>query len=88
VQTVGSEHRSVDPFKANTLVVESIDDSTINALFEAAADSTEEAIYNVLCKAESLTGFKGNHVDALPLDKVKNILERHIALEQAIQAEL
>ncbi|UKZ69498.1 uncharacterized protein TrAtP1_010504 [Trichoderma atroviride] len=88
VQTVGSDHRDVDPFKARTLVMETVDDQTINALFEAAADSTEEAIYNVLCKAESLTGFKGNRVDALPLDKVKTILERHLALEQAIQADL
>ncbi|KAM0481979.1 hypothetical protein ACHAPX_003313 [Trichoderma viride] len=88
VQTVGSDHRDVDPFKARTLVTESVDDQTINALFEAAADSTEEAIYNVLCMAESLTGFKGHRVEALPLDKVKNILERHLVLEQAIQADL
>lgn len=88
VQTVGSDHRSIDPFKANALATETIDDTTINALLEAAADSTEEAIYNTLCMAESLTGYKGNHMDSLPLDKVKSILEKHIELEQAIKAEL
>ncbi|RFU81698.1 peptidase family s58 [Trichoderma arundinaceum] len=88
VQTIGVDHRYVDPFKANPLVTETIDDTTINALLEAAADSTEEAIYNTLCMAKSITGYKGNHMDALPLDKVKGILEKHIALEKAIQAEL
>ncbi|EHK18591.1 uncharacterized protein TRIVIDRAFT_216711 [Trichoderma virens Gv29-8] len=88
VQTVGSNHRTVDPFKANPLATETIDDSTINALLEAAADSTEEAIYNTLCMAESLTGHKGYHMDALPLDKVKSILEKHMALEQATKADL
>ncbi|PTB63199.1 DmpA/ArgJ-like protein [Trichoderma citrinoviride] len=88
VQTVGANHRSVDPFKANPLPTESIDDSTINALFEGAADATEEAIYNTLCMAESLTGFKGFHVDSLPLDKVKSILEKHMTLEAAIKQEL
>ncbi|KAL7928662.1 DmpA/ArgJ-like protein [Trichoderma chlorosporum] len=88
VQTVGSAHRSVDPFKANPLATETIDDTTINALLEAAADSTEEAIYNTLCMAESLTGHKGFHMDALPLDKVKGILEKHLTLEQAIKADL
>ncbi|KAL6852106.1 DmpA/ArgJ-like protein [Trichoderma novae-zelandiae] len=88
VQTVGANHRSVDPFKASPLATESVDNSTINALFEAAADSTEEAIYNALCMAESLTGFKGFHVDALPLDKVKSILEKHIKLEATIKEEL
>ncbi|KAK4072953.1 uncharacterized protein Triagg1_5630 [Trichoderma aggressivum f. europaeum] len=87
VQTVGSEHRDVDPFKASPLATQTVDDSTINALLEAAADSTEEAIYNVLCMAESMTGHKGFHIDALPLDKVKSILEKHVELEQAIKAD-
>lgn len=88
VQTVGANHRSVDPFKANALATETIDDSTINALFESAADATEEAIYNTLCMAESLTGHKGFHVDSLPLDKVKSILEQHMTLEATIKEEL
>ena len=40
-------------------VVQSIDvlvGGTINALFECAADATEEAIYNVLCMAEDTRG--------------------------------
>jgi len=34
-----------------------LDDQTINALFEAAVDATEEVIYNALCMAEMMVGF-------------------------------
>ena len=32
-----------------------LEDTSINALFEATADATEEAIYNALCMAEVMT---------------------------------
>ena len=41
-------------------------------LFQAAIEATEEAIYNSLCMAETMTGYRGRTVDALPLDAVKN----------------
>lgn len=39
-------------------------------LFQAVIEATEEAIYNSLCMAETMTGYKGNTVHALPLDEV------------------
>lgn len=80
VQEVTAEHRAVDPFKAKAMNIEMINDSSINALFEAAADATEEAIYNVLCGAETMVGHKGHRVEALPLDRVKKILDRYTNL--------
>lgn len=77
VQTVTGEARKVDPFKAAARLVEVTDDHTINALFEAAADATEEAIYNALCGAETMVGNKGHVVEALPLDRVKDIMGRY-----------
>jgi len=77
VQTVTATHRSVDPFKASELAIDVTDDQTINALFEAAADATEEAIYNALCMAETMTGFQGHTVEALDLDKLKKIMARY-----------
>ncbi|CAG9988235.1 unnamed protein product [Clonostachys byssicola] len=74
VQTVTGQHRSVNPFKPRTLSVDSTDNQTINGLFEAAADATEEAIYNALCMAETMTGNMGRTVEALPLDAVKEIV--------------
>lgn len=77
VQTVTGDRRSVDAFKATPLVVEVTDDQSINALFEAAADATEEAIYNALCMAETMVGFKGHTVEALPLDRLKEIMDKY-----------
>jgi D-aminopeptidase len=46
----------------------------ISPLFEAAIEATEEAIYNSLCMAESMTGFRGI-VKALPLEQVRSIIK-------------
>ncbi|SPO06286.1 related to aminopeptidase [Cephalotrichum gorgonifer] len=68
----------VDVFKAAALSVEVTDDNTMNALIEAAADATEEAIYNALCMAETMTGFNGNTVEALDLENLKVIMEKYM----------
>lgn len=68
----------VDPFRARSLGFEAIDDKSINGLFEAAADATEEAIYNALCMAKTTVGHKGKTVDAIDLDQLKGIMTKHI----------
>lgn len=77
VQTVNSNVRKVDPFKLGSHMIETVDDQTINALFEATADATEEAIYNTLCMAETLTGNRGHRIEALPLDKLRDIMDKY-----------
>ncbi|KAI8286442.1 hypothetical protein K4K60_000398 [Colletotrichum sp. SAR11_57] len=77
VQTISMERREVDPWKAKALKIESIDDTSINGLFEAAADATEESIYNVLCSAETMTGFCGRTIEALPLDRLREIMKKY-----------
>ncbi|KAH7236521.1 peptidase family S58-domain-containing protein [Fusarium tricinctum] len=74
VQTVTGQHRDVDPFKPGVIDVEATDNQTINGLFEAAADATEEAIYNALCMAETMTGNMGRTVEALPLKATREII--------------
>jgi len=49
----------------------------MSPLFEAAIEATEEAIYNSLCMAETMTGFRGT-VEALPLEQVKSIISKKI----------
>jgi len=78
VQSVGAEHRDVDPWVPQVMSVDMIDDNAINSLFEAVADSTEESIYNVLCAAESMTGFKGRLVEGMPLEKVKEVMAKYL----------
>ncbi|PNP61073.1 hypothetical protein FNYG_14161 [Fusarium nygamai] len=76
VQTVAGEERTIDPFKPEAIDVEATDNKTINGLFEAAADATEEAIYNALCMAETMTGNMGRTVEALPLQATREIIAR------------
>lgn len=78
VQTVTANKRSVDPWKPTAMELQVLDDQTINSLFEAAADATEEAIYNALCMAETMVGLDGRVVDALPLDRVKELLDKYL----------
>ncbi|KAJ0323523.1 hypothetical protein COL5a_008312 [Colletotrichum fioriniae] len=77
VQTLTTETQEVDPFKAKALKVESVDDTSINALLEAAADATEESIYNALSSAETLKGFLGHTVEELPLDRLKELMQKY-----------
>ncbi|QBZ64956.1 hypothetical protein PoMZ_06657 [Pyricularia oryzae] len=71
VQTEGGQ-------PAQEIAGSSIDDNTINALFEAAADATQEAIYNALCMAETMTGFEGHTVEAIDLDKLREVMDKHM----------
>ena len=46
-------------------------------LFQATIESTEEAIYNSLLKATSVTGRGGRAAEALPLEEVKEVLRKY-----------
>ncbi len=55
----------------------------MGALFEATVGATEEAIVNALVAARTMVGYKGRRVVALPLDRVRAILQRHGRLAAA-----
>lgn len=67
--------QNADPMKPLPLSGQWIDDSTINGVFEAAADATEEAIYNALCMADTMQGYKGRTVQALDLEMLRKIMK-------------
>jgi D-aminopeptidase len=48
----------------------------VSPLFQAALESTEEAVYNSLLKATSVTSRFGS-AEALPVDRVREILQRY-----------
>ena len=54
----------------------------MSPLFIAVIDATEEAIYNSLLKATSVTS-NGHTVEALPIDRTVEILRRHGAIPPA-----
>ncbi|KAJ3184627.1 hypothetical protein HDU87_004030 [Geranomyces variabilis] len=60
--------------------IDIVQDVTLNALFEAAADATEEAILNALCMAETIKGplGAGNDFPALDLDRVRRMMNKYL----------
>ena len=48
----------------------------VSGLFEAALDATEEAVYNSMLKATTVTSRFGT-AEALPIDRVREILKRY-----------
>ena len=56
--------------------------SKMTPLFAAVIEATEEAIYNSLFKATTMTGKDGHKVEALPIDKVIDICRKYGALNR------
>jgi D-aminopeptidase len=65
-------------FDAKRLTPQELANDEASALFAATVEATEEAIYNSLFKATTTTG-SGRTVEALPLDRVREILDRYNA---------
>ncbi|KAG9965525.1 L-aminopeptidase/D-esterase, partial [Aureobasidium melanogenum] len=60
--------------KSTIKKVKVVEDSALSSLFEGTADCVEEAIYNSLFMAETMVGLEGHKVEALPLKRVKEIM--------------
>jgi D-aminopeptidase len=71
--TSPSVRRAVD---AERLRTEELANEETSALFQATVEATEEAIYNSLLKASTTTG-NGRTVEALPVERVREILQRY-----------
>lgn len=56
-----------------------LSNDAMSPLFLAVIEATEEAIYNSLFRATTITG-RGHTVQALPIDRTLEILKRHNAL--------
>ena len=55
---------------------EDLGNTNMSGLFAATVEATEEAIYNSLFKAETVTS-NGRTVEALPLEAALEVLRRH-----------
>jgi D-aminopeptidase len=63
-------HRSTQPTRTAAL----LRDERVSPLFQAAAEAAEEAILDSLFKAERMTGKEGRVAEALPLDRLREII--------------
>jgi len=68
--------------KALTRHIEVLTNDAMSPLFLAAIEATEEAIYNSMFRATTMTG-NGHTVEALPIDKTLEILRKHGAITGA-----
>jgi D-aminopeptidase len=56
---------------------QTLGNDAMSPLFEAVVEATEEAIYNSLFKATTVTGRDGHRVEALPIEKTVEILKKY-----------
>jgi L-aminopeptidase/D-esterase-like protein len=61
--------------------VSMLPNDSLNPVFEATVQATEEAIINAMVGAETMTGVDGHKVYALPHDKLQEVLKKYNRLK-------
>src|SRR5215467_1957418 len=61
----------------NLRSAQTLGNEAMSPLFEAVVEATEEAIYNSLFKATTVTGRDGHRVEALPIEKTVEVLKKY-----------
>jgi L-aminopeptidase/D-esterase-like protein len=57
--------------------VETLSNDAISPVFEATVQATEEAIINSMVAAQTMRGFRGHCVKAIPHDRLRDILQKY-----------
>jgi D-aminopeptidase len=71
--------RGVGPVEVNEISV--IKNESVDAMFRAASEATEEAILNsMIAGREGRRGYNGIELTGFPVDKVKDLLDRYRVL--------
>jgi L-aminopeptidase/D-esterase-like protein len=58
-----------------------IPNSQLDQIFEAVIQSVDEAVLNALFANETMEGFNGSRIEALPQDEVIEIMRKYNALQ-------
>ncbi len=66
--------------KPPTRHVELLTNDAMSPLFLAVIEATEEAIYNSMFRATTMSG-NGHTIEALPIDKTMEILRKHRSIK-------
>jgi L-aminopeptidase/D-esterase-like protein len=77
---------AADP-AAPTHSVQTVPNDLLDPIFEATVESVEEAIINALVANQSMTGRDGHHVDALPHDRLCELLRKYGRLPQGTASQ-
>ncbi|HEX2643092.1 MAG TPA: P1 family peptidase, partial [Thermoanaerobaculia bacterium] len=60
--------------KGPTLAVEELTNDSMGPLFLATVEAVEEAVYNSLLRATTVTGDQGHTGEAIPVERVRELL--------------
>lgn len=66
----------------NPVPIQMLPNDRMDALFEATVQATEEAVVNALVAAKTMTGADGHVVEALPHDKLREVLKKYNRLAE------
>ncbi|MCI0663673.1 MAG: P1 family peptidase [Acidobacteria bacterium] len=66
----------------STAQVSMVSNQRISALFDATTQATEEGIINALVAAETMTGANGRTVQAIPHNRLKEVLKKYNRLNE------
>jgi D-aminopeptidase len=64
------------PWNATRLTTTELANEEMSALFQAVVEAVEEAIYNSMFAATTVTG-NGRTIEAIPLDRVREVLRKY-----------
>ncbi len=62
--------------RRNPAAIKNLPNAQMSPLFEAAMEAGQEAIYNALLRARTMTGFRGT-IEELPVAEVERLLKRY-----------
>jgi D-aminopeptidase len=74
--SAAEEVRRTEESRAKIWAYPEVPNDLMSPLFQAAIEATEEAIYNSLCMAETMSGYHKITVDHLPLDKLAVLIQK------------
>ena len=66
-----------------TVALQMLPNDRMDALFEATVQATEEAVVDALVAAKTMTGADGHSVEALPHDRLREVLKKYNRLLEA-----
>ncbi len=80
--TAESVRRTAEP-RAGKGTARELPNERVSPLFEAVIEATEEAIYNSLFAATTMSGRDGTTIEALPIDRVVVLLRENVSLAES-----
>jgi D-aminopeptidase len=69
--STAEEVRRTPERRSNVWAYPEVPNDLMSPLFQSAIEAAEEAIYNSLCMAETMTGYKKQTIRALPLEIIQ-----------------